>query len=118
MIARASHKYLKTSPQKARLVVDQIKGKEVNEALSILRFSKKLVAKDIEKVLKSAVANAQQGESKIDVDDLYISKIFVDPGPMEKRVRHRAMGRIYRILKRSCHVTIHLDERQKSQQGT
>lgn len=118
MIARASHKYLKTSPQKARLVVDQIKGKEVNEALSILKFSKKLVAKDIEKVLRSAVANAQQGEAKIDVDDLYISNIFVDPGPMEKRVRHRAMGRIYRILKRSCHVTIHLDEREKSKQGT
>lgn len=116
MIARASHKYLKTSAQKARLVVDQIKGKEVNEALSILRFSKKLVAKDIERVLKSAVANAQQEEAKIDVDNLYISNIFVNPGPMEKRTRHRAMGRIYRILKRSCHLTIHLDEKEKAKE--
>jgi large subunit ribosomal protein L22 len=118
MIAKASHKYLKTSSQKARLVVDQIKGKEVNEALSILKFSRKLVAKDVEKVLRSAVANAQQGEAKIDLDNLYISNIFVNPGPMEKRVRNRAMGRIYRILKRSCHLTIHLDEREKSKEGT
>ena len=118
MIAKATHKYLKTSPQKARLVIDQIRGKEVDKALSILRFSKKMVAKDIEKVLKSAVANAQQGEAKIDVDTLYISEAFVNAGPMEKRVRHRAMGRIYRILKRSCHLTIHLDEKGKGKKKT
>lgn len=118
MIAKASHKYLKTSPQKARLVADQIRGKEVNKALSILRFSKKMVAKDIERALKSAVANAQQGEAKVDVDNLYVSEVFVNAGPMEKRARHRAMGRIYRILKRSCHLTIHLDEKEKAKAET
>ncbi len=118
MIAKATVKYLKTSPQKARLVVDQIRGKDVNKAFSILKFSEKIVAKDVEKALKSAVANAQQGEAKIDVDNLYISTAFVNAGPMEKRIRHRAMGRIYRILKRSCHLTIHLDEKEKGKEVT
>ncbi len=102
---------MKVSPQKVRLVVDQIRGKDVNQAFSLLKFSKKHAAKDVRKVLSSAVANAQQGERKPNVDRLFISKAFVDAGPMEKRARIRAMGRIFRILKRSCHVTIHLDER-------
>lgn len=111
MVAKATLRYLKVSPQKVRLVVDQIRGKDVNQAFSLLKFSKKHAAKDVRKVLSSAVANAQQGERKPNVDRLFISKAFVDAGPMEKRARIRAMGRIFRILKRSCHVTIHLDER-------
>ncbi len=111
MIAKATLRYLKVSPQKVRLVVDQIRGKDVNQALSLLKFSKKHAAKDVQKVLSSAVANAQQGERKPNVDKLFISRAFVDAGPMEKRARIRAMGRIFRILKRSCHVTIHLDEK-------
>ena len=113
MVTRAILRYLKTSPQKVRLIVDEIRGKDVNEALSILRFSKKHAAKDVRKVLSSAVANAQQGEKKVDVDHLFVSRAYVDAGPIEKRARIRAMGRIFRIMKRSCHVTIHLDEKSK-----
>ena len=113
MVTTAKLRYLKTSPQKVRLIVDEIRGKNVNEALSILRFSKKMAAKDVHKVLSSAVANAQQGEKKVDVDKLFVSRAFVDEGPIEKRARIRAMGRIFRIMKRTCHVTIHLDEKSK-----
>ncbi|MEW5807258.1 MAG: 50S ribosomal protein L22 [Acidobacteriota bacterium] len=111
-VSKATLRYLKTSAQKTRLVVNQIRGKTANEAMSILRFTRKHVAKDVEKVLKSAIANAKQGERKVDVDSLYISRAFVNAGPMEKRIRHRAMGRTFRILKRSCHVTLHLDEKR------
>ena len=113
MIAQARLRYLRGSPQKARLVVDQIRGKDVGPALSVLRHSPKAVARDVEKLLRAAVANAQQGEDRVDVDRLYVSKAFVDSGPTEKRIRHRAMGRVFRILKRRCHVTLQLDARDR-----
>jgi large subunit ribosomal protein L22 len=97
------------SPQKTRLVVDQIRGKRVEEALSILRFSPRAAAREIEKLLRSAVANAEQREERVDVDRLRVSRAAVDPGPSLKRVRFRAMGRAFRILKRSCHVSLELD---------
>ena len=109
MIAKARLKYLGVSAQKTRLVVDQVRGKHVGEALSILRFSPKRVARDVEKLLRSALANAQQKDAKVDVDRLVISSAMVDDGPPLKRSRHRSMGRLYRILKRSCHVSINLD---------
>ena len=109
MIAKAHRKYLQTSPQKVRLVVDQIRGKRVEDALSILRFSPKMVARDLEKLLKSAVANAEQREERVDVDRLLVSRAFVDEGPTLNRARFRAMGRIFRINKRSSHVTFELD---------
>ena len=109
MIATAKMKYLGVSAQKTRLVANQVRGKRVDEALSILRYSPKLVARDLEKLLKSALANAQEKDAKVDVDDLVVSRIAVDDAPPMKRIRHRSMGRIYRILKRSCHVTMHLD---------
>jgi large subunit ribosomal protein L22 len=109
VIAKASLKYMGTSPQKVRLVVDQIRGKRVEEALSILRFSPKMAARDLEKLLKSAVANAEQREERVDVDRLHVSRAAVDAGPTMKRVRFRAMGRAFRILKRSCHVSLELD---------
>ena len=108
MIARARLKYLGVSAQKTRLVVDQVRGKNVDEALSILHFSNKLVARDLERLVKSAVANAQQKDAKLDVDRLVVSRATVDDGPPAKRSRARSMGRVYRILKRSCHVTIDL----------
>ena len=109
MIAKAQWKYLGTSPQKVRLVVDQIRGKQVEEALSILRFSPKAAARDVAKVLKSAVANAEHREERVDVDRLQVARAFVNEGPIAKRVRFRAMGRVFRIAKRSCHVTLELD---------
>ena len=92
-----------------RLVVNQIRGKRVEDALSILRFSPKMAARDLEKLLKSAVANAEQREDRVDVDRLHVSRAAVDPGPTLKRARFRAMGRVFQILKRSCHVSLELD---------
>ena len=112
MITQARLRFLGTSAQKTRLVVDQIRGRKVGEALSILRYSRKTVARDLEKLVRSAVANAQQGERKVDVDDLFITKAMVDGGPSQKRIRVRSMGRVFRTLKRSCHVTLQLDSRR------
>jgi large subunit ribosomal protein L22 len=108
VIARAKLKYLGVSAQKTRLVVDQVRGKNVGDALAVLRYSPKLVAKDLEKAVRSALANAQQKDPKVDVDRLVISRATVDEGPPNKRMRPRSMGRIYRILKKTCHVTIDL----------
>jgi len=93
------------SAQKARLVVDQIRGKRVEEALEVLAFSSKKAAVIIKKVLESAIANAEHNEGA-DVDELKISTIFVDEGITMKRIRPRAKGRADRILKRSCHITV------------
>jgi large subunit ribosomal protein L22 len=109
VITRARLKYLSVSPQKTRLVVDQIRGKRVEDALSILHYSPKLVARDLEKLLRSAVANAQQREAGLDVDGLVVAGAMVDDAPPLKRVRHTSMGRVFRVLKRSCHVTLALD---------
>ncbi len=114
MIAKATLKHLKSSPQKVRLVVDQIRGKGVEDALRTLQLSPKAVSRDVEKLLKSAVANAEQREERVDVDDLWVRHASVDTGPTQKRVRYRAMGRIFRILKRSSHVTLELDLRHKA----
>jgi large subunit ribosomal protein L22 len=109
MIATAKLKYLGVSAQKTRLVVDLVRGKPVGEALATLRFSRKMVAKDLVKLLQSAVANAQQKDAKLDVDGLIVAHATVDDAPPQKRARARSMGRIYRILKRSSHVSFGLD---------
>ena len=109
MIATARLKYLGVSAQKTRLVIDLVRGKPVAVALSNLRYSRKLVARDLEKLLQSALANAQQKDPKLDVDRLVVAKATVDEGPPQKRARARSMGRIYRILKKSSHVSIALD---------
>jgi large subunit ribosomal protein L22 len=108
-ISKATLRHLRSSPQKVRLVVDQIRGKKVERALEVLRFSPKAVSEDLEKLLKSAIANAEQREERVDVDDLVVRAARVDAGPTQKRVRFRAMGRVFRILKRSSHVTLELD---------
>ncbi|OHC15081.1 MAG: 50S ribosomal protein L22 [Pseudomonadales bacterium GWC2_63_15] len=93
------------SAQKARLVVDQIRGKKVGEALNLLAFSSKKAAAIIKKVLESAVANAEHNEGA-DVDDLKVSSVFVNEGRSLKRIMPRAKGRADRIVKRSCHITV------------
>ena len=108
MISNARSKYIRGSARKARLVIDQIRGKRVGRALEILRFSPKRAARTIEECLKSAVANAEQTDSMVDVDDLFVSKAVIDEGPSMKRIRPRAMGRAFRIIKRFHHVTIEL----------
>jgi large subunit ribosomal protein L22 len=114
VISRARLRYLGTSDQKTRLVVNEIRGKAVGEALSMLRFIHKAVARDLEKLLRSALANAEQREQRVDVDRLFVSRAWVDRGPAQSRIRHRAMGRVFRVLKRSCHVTLELDLRGRA----
>jgi len=110
MEAKAQLRYMKASPQKVRLVADLVRGRRVDEALSILRHTNKACAKDLEKLLRSAVANAENTEAGGNVDELVVSRIFVDPGPAEKRVRPAPMGRAYRVLKRQSHVTIFVSD--------
>jgi large subunit ribosomal protein L22 len=119
MEATASARYLRGSAQKARLVVDMIRGKDVNQALAILRFSKKRAANSIEKCMRSAIASANEAAEKanisIDPDDLWVRTAFVDRGPTKnrRRVRPAPQGRAYREQRHFCHVTILLsnDER-------
>jgi large subunit ribosomal protein L22 len=114
MEATATLRYLKASPQKVRLVADLVRGKKVDEALSILRFTKKTVAKDLEKLVRSAVANAENSEAGADAEELVVSKIYVNEGPREKRIQPAPMGRAYRIQKRKAHVTVHVSDEVKA----
>src|SRR6187399_1151238 len=119
MEATASAKYLRGSAQKARLVVDMIRGKDVNQAIAILRFSKKRAATSIEKCMRSAIANANEAAEKanisIDPDDLWVRTAFVDRGPTKnrRRVRPAPQGRAYREQRHFCHVTISLSNDAK-----
>ncbi|AMF96010.1 50S ribosomal protein L22 [Vibrio fluvialis] len=110
MEALAKHNFARISPQKARLVADQIRGKSVDQALQVLTFSNKKAAELIKKVLESAIANAEHNEGA-DIDDLRVAKIFVDEGPVMKRIMPRAKGRADRILKRSSHITVVVADR-------
>ncbi len=112
MEVTAKLRYLQGSPQKVRLVVDLIRGRDVQEAANILAFSKKGAARPLSKLLKSAIANAENRDEQMDVDRLYVKEIFVDCGPVLKRLRPQPMGRAFRILKRQSHVTIKLDTRK------
>jgi large subunit ribosomal protein L22 len=112
MEARASAKFLRGSPQKARLVIDMIRGKNVNQALAILRYSNKRAALGIEKCVKSAIANANEAAEKanisVDPDDLWLKAAYVDQGPTKNRRRMRPapQGRAYRERRHFCHVTV------------
>jgi large subunit ribosomal protein L22 len=110
--AHATAKYVRTSAQKAGLVMDLIRGRDVNAALATLRFARKSVAKDIEKVLRSAIANAQQKEGfGGDVERLYVDSCFANQGPSQKRIRPAPMGRAFRVVKRTAHLTVKVTER-------
>jgi large subunit ribosomal protein L22 len=110
MNAVARLRYMKGSAQKVRLVADLIRGKKVNDAAAILRATPKYACRDLLKLLKSAIANAEQKESGVDVDQLVVRKIHVDGGPREKRIRPAPMGRAYRIQKRKSHVTLEVSD--------
>jgi large subunit ribosomal protein L22 len=109
MEAKAVAKYVRISPQKARLVVDLVRGKKVAEAQKILLFTRKVAAGMVGKVLKSALANATQNPN-IDEKILFVKEIYVDQGPSLKRFRARAQGRAASIKKRTSHITVILDE--------
>ena len=113
MISKATSRFIRMSPQKARLVVDLIRGKNVNEALMTLKFTNKPKStREIEKVVKSAVANATQKDENLDVDQLFVEACFINEGPRLKRIRPAPMGRAYRYQRRTCHITVELGERQ------
>src|SRR5579863_9068646 len=114
----ANTRFVRVSPQKARLVIDLIRGQRAEDALQTLRFTKKRVAKDVEKTLRSAIANAERkaedsGES-LDVDELYVSRCFVNEGSRWKRLRPAPMGRGFRYQKRTAHIVVEVAEHQRA----
>ena len=110
--AHATARYVRTSAQKAGLVLELIRGRDVNHALATLRFATKGIARDIEKVLRSAIANAQTKDGfGGDVDRLYVSACFANQGPSQKRIRPAPMGRAFRVVKRTAHLTVRVAER-------
>jgi large subunit ribosomal protein L22 len=110
--AHATAKYIRTSAQKAGLVLDLIRGRDVNHALATLRFARKGVARDVEKVLRSAIANAQQKDGfGGDVDRLFVQACYANQGPSQKRIRPAPMGRAFRVIKRTAHLTVQVAER-------
>ena len=113
MEASATYKYMRISPQKARLVVDLIRGKSISEAFSILNFTKKRATHDVEKILRSAVSNAEQKSENLDVDDLVVARAFVNEGPRQKRVRPAPMGRAFRYQRRTSSITLVVEAPEK-----
>jgi large subunit ribosomal protein L22 len=110
MEAKAHARFIRISPRKVRIVAEHVKGQPVEKALGLLTFSPKKAGRILLKVVKSAVANAEQNED-VDVDKLFIKRLWVDEGPTMKRWRPRAQGRAYRINKRTSHITVVLDEK-------
>jgi len=107
--AEASH--ISVSPQKARLVVDLIRGRKANDAIITLRSVNKRIAPAVEKVLHSAIANAQNLNEDVDVDNLYVSAAYVNEGPRQKRIRPAPMGRAYRYQRRTAHIIVKVAEK-------
>ena len=118
--AHATAKYVRTSAQKAGLVLDLIRGRDVNAALATLRYARKGVARDIEKVLRSAIANATQKEGfGGDVERLFVNACYANQGPSQKRIRPAPMGRAFRVVKRTAHLTVQVSEKpSKVMEGT
>ncbi len=111
MEVKAEARHVRVSPQKARLVVDMIRGAQVNQARITLRSVNKGIAPAVEKVLNSAIANAQNQNENIDVDALFVSSAYVNEGPRQKRVRPAPMGRAYRYQRRTSHIVVKVTEK-------
>jgi len=111
MQAKAEARYIRVSAQKARLVVDLIRGQKAGAALNTLRAANKRIAPTVEKVLQSAIANAQHKNEDVDVDTLFVSEAYVNEGPRMKRVRPAPMGRAYRYQRRMAHIVIKVAEK-------
>ena len=108
MEAKAINRFIGSSPRKMRLVIDLIRGMQVDKALEVLHFSPKHSSKDVEKTLRSAVANLMNSDdaTRVEPQDLYVKEVFVNQGPTIKRISPAPIGRAYRIRKRSCHLTV------------
>ncbi len=114
MEARAEARYIRISPQKARLVVNLIRGCKAGDAINILRATNKRIAPAVEKVLRSAIANAENRSSDVDVDQLIVAEAYVNEGPRMKRIRPAPMGRAYRYQRKMAHIAITVAERTAS----
>jgi large subunit ribosomal protein L22 len=112
MEARAEARYIRISPQKARLVVDLIRGQQAGKAITILRSTNKRIAPAVEKVLRSAIANAENKSTDVDVDQLYVSEAYVNDGPRMKRIRPAPMGRAYRYQRRIAHIVVKVTQKE------
>ncbi len=111
MIARAEARYIRVSAQKARLVVDLIRGQQAGQAIAVLRMTNKRIAPTVEKVLQSAISNAKNKTTDVDVDNLYVSRAYVNEGPRMKRIRPAPMGRAYRYQRRMSHIVVEVSEK-------
>jgi len=118
MEAKAQARFVRVTPQKARRVVDLIRGKQAGEAVAVLKFAPQAAGETVLKVVESAIANAREtakrSNERLDEADLYISEVFVDEGPTLKRFRPRAQGRASQILKRTSHITVVVAEREST----
>src|SRR6202167_3775686 len=117
MEAKAEARYIRVSAQKARLVVDLIRGQQAGQAITTLRTINKRIAPTVEKVLKSAIANAQNRSEDIDVDRLYVSEAYVNEGPRMKRIRPAPMGRAYRYQRRLSHIIVQVGDSRVNGKG-
>ncbi|MCS7032410.1 MAG: 50S ribosomal protein L22 [Phycisphaerae bacterium] len=112
----ARHRFARIAPRKARLVMDMIRGRDVDDAIALLGFSKKRASGMIEKVVRSAVANAIEQDASIRRNALYVARAWVDPGPIIKRFQPKDRGKAYAIQKKTSHLVVVLDEREETKQ--
>jgi len=112
MESKAEARYIRTSPQKIRLVVDLIRGQKAGDAINILRTTNKRIAPSVEKVLRSAIANAENRSNDVDVDKLFVTAAYVNEGPRMKRVRPAPMGRAYRYQRRMSHIVVKVGDKE------
>ena len=117
MEARAEARYVRTSPQKVRLVVDLIRGQKAGTAINILRSTNKRIAPMVEKVLRSAIANAENRNNDVDVDQLVVTECYVNEGPRMKRIRPAPMGRAYRYQRRMAHIIVTVGDKQTQEKA-
>ncbi len=110
-LGKAEARYIRVSPQKARLVIDMIRGRQAGDAINILSATNKRIAPAIQKVLRSAIANAENLSTDVDVDRLFVAEAYVNEGPRQKRIRPAPMGRAFRYQRRSAHIVVKLGER-------
>ena len=114
ILAKAEARYVRVSPQKARLVVDLIRGVQAGEAINLLRGVNKRIAPAVEKVLRSAIANAENKSDEVDVDKLVVTEAYVNEGPRTKRIRPAPMGRAYRYQRRMAHIVVKVGEKAEA----
>jgi large subunit ribosomal protein L22 len=110
ILARAEARYMHISAQKARLVIDMIRGRQAGDAINILGAVNKRIAPAVEKILRSAIANAEQKNNDVDIDKLFVAEAYVNEGPRQKRIRPAPMGRAYRYQRRTSHIVVAVGE--------